>query len=159
MGTIIGGLVTTQFEMKNKDLKLSCMSGATDVNGLVVLSIKIQGTFNGTNPDTGANGIYVSGGVAFFNIWTPGDKIKKLEIVDIDNVLGAGAGYILMNYHDEQATEANAGIFIGPQGLCEIEAFGGYGFIPSGIYIRVTAQKGSGTGTLYCNIFGGRKTA
>jgi hypothetical protein len=120
-----------------------------------VCSIKIPGTFSAI--DSG-EGLYVAGGIAFFNTWNAGDRITKVEVVDVDNILGYGADTVLKTYHDDQAASGNTGWYIKPQGFIEIEPIGGYGFVPAELYLRITGQKVTGTGTLYINIWAGRKS-
>jgi len=141
--------VTTQYELNNKVLKLFKCVGAYDaVTNLCVLEIKVPETFNGVDP-LNSNGRYVAGGYAFADGYKFGDCLTKIEIVDIDNVLGQGANTVLKTYTDDDADAANSGWYfwaaLNGEGEIEIDPIGGYGFIPSGIYLRLTCQRASGS--------------
>jgi hypothetical protein len=141
--------VTTQFEKNDKDLKIASIVGNVDGSGNAEMSLLIPGT-----PGT-ADGRWVNGGIAFFDEQHHGDRITAVEVVDLDNILGYGAGTVLKTYHDEDVPEANQGWRIPDRrGLVEVETMGGYGFIPAGLYIRIKGKKGEGvtTGTLCIDI-------
>lgn len=143
--------VITQFEKEDKILKL--FSGEVDVvNGVATLLLKTPGV-------PGSGGRYIDWGVAWFNEQHNGDKVYKVEVVDIDNLLGYGAGVILRTYHDEAALEENCGWRIPKtEGVVEVDALGGYGFLPSGFYLRIIGKKGESqqTGTFYVNLKWGK---
>lgn len=124
-----------RFERDDIVLKLACTSGQADASGDLALSILVPGT-------PGSEYRYAAGGYAFSDNYGWSDKIKKVEIVDEDNLLGLGAGTVVKVYHDSDADEANQGWFFwkthGSEGECEIEPMGWYGQIPSGLYLRVT---------------------
>lgn len=147
-------LVTTQFELRDKTLKLANVSGAVQSDGTVVVYLLIPGTANPTGDITQA-GRWISSGTAFFDIATPGDLITSVRFVDHDNIIGQGVDFIVGSYTDDSAPSANQGWYIPPsKGQLTAEAIGGYGFAPAGFYIMITAKKGNGlvTGTLYVNI-------
>lgn len=142
--------VVTQFEKDDKVLKLFCATATVDQNSEAALLILVPGT-----PGTG-EGRYIAGGKAWFNTATDGDKIKTCEVVDVDNILGYGAGVVLKKWHDEEAPLANQGWYFPISNpILEVEPIGGYGFIYSGLYLRVTGKKANNltTGTLYINLF------
>ena len=78
--------------------------------------------------------------------------------MDVDNLLGYGSGAVLETYHDSQATTSHHGWWMPPNDVLKAEALGGYGFIPSGFYMRIKGKKGSGitTGSLYLNLRWGK---
>src|ERR1035437_544833 len=151
-------LVTTQFELRNKTLK--CVSASEVVSsedGTVTVLIKVPGTPNPTG-DTTLEGRWISSGIAFFDIATPGDKVTSIHFIDHDNILGAGVDFIAGSYVDDEAGD-NCGWFIPPtRGQVDAEAIGGYGFAPAGLYIEIKAQKGNGlkTGTFFMNLNWGK---
>jgi hypothetical protein len=155
--------VVTQFELDNKDLKLAKARGDVDTDtGLAVVQILVPGT-----PGT-TDGRYMAGGEAFMYPLDVGDAVVKLEIVDVDNILGYGADTVLKAYHDDELPEANQGWFFPIEqtdgthhaGLVEVETLAGYGFIPAGFYLRITAKKVSTgiAGTFFASVFWGKKS-
>lgn len=75
---------------------------------------------------------------------------------------------IIKSYTDEEADEANRGWYfwplaqgnnLPPVGEVEVNPIGGYGFIPSGFYIKLIYQRPEGktTGSMRVNIDWGRK--
>ena len=151
--------VTTQFEIRDKTIKLACLFGAVQEDGTVTAYLKVPGTPNPTGDNTLA-GRWISSGTAFFDIATPGDIVTAVKFVDHDNILGYGVDFQVGSYTDDDAEVANQGWFIPPKrGEIKAEAIGGYGFAPAGFYIMVTGKKGGGltTGTLYVNFEWGKK--
>lgn len=145
--------VTTQFEKRDKTLKLVHAEGDVDTEtGLITIDLKVPGT-----PGT-ADGRWISSGMAFFDVHTPGDKVLGVYFVDKDNMLGYGANFVVGSYTDDDADEINRGWAIPPIGWVKAEAIGGYGFAPSGFYVRVAAKKSgdSPTGKFYCNLEWGK---
>lgn len=141
--------VTTQFEKNDKDLKIASIIGNVDGNGDVEMTLQIPGT-----PGT-ADGRWINGGTAFFHTPHSGDRVTACEVVDLDDLLGAGAGYVVKTFHDQDVDANNQGWRIPTKrGLVEVETMGGYGFIPAGLYIRIKGKKGEGitTGTLCINM-------
>lgn len=136
--------VKTTFE--SRDLTLSCCRGVSDVDpttGAAVFQVISPGT-----PGDPNGGRWVSWGEAWF---TGADRhaddyIVGIEIVDVDDIYGMGAGTVLQHYHDMDVPEANRGWSMPTHyGNAEVEPIGYYGHIPAGLYLRITAQKG-GTG-------------
>jgi hypothetical protein len=146
--------VTTQFELRNKTIKIVNLSGTVGSDGTVTVQLIVPGTPNPTgNP--ALDGRWISGGVAFFDIATAGDIVTSVHFVDIDNISGAGAGTVIGSYTEDAAPTGNQGWYIPPiHGQVVADAIGGYGFAPAGYYIVITAKKGGGltTGTFYCNL-------
>lgn len=128
--------VRTQFERDDLILKLACAQGVVDENQECILTLIVPGT-PGVN-----SGRYVAGGYGFSDIYTFGDKFAKVEIVDIDDLLGYGPNTVLASYHDDDLPEANQGWLLwcedGNQGGVDIDPIGYYGNIPSGLYLRIT---------------------
>lgn len=149
----IQGIVTTQFELLNKTLKLASISGPVTDDGTVTLLLKIPGTPNPTGDNT-LDGRWISSGRAFFDVATAGDMIQFVRFVDHDNITGLGVDTVVNSYTDEDLDESNQGWYI-PHNKGEIvaETIGGYGFAPAGFYIVIKAKKGGGltTGTFYLN--------
>lgn len=154
-------VVTTQFELNNKDIKVANMRGNVDpTSGVAVAQIKSPGIM------ANGNGRYLAGGEAFFDYAHTLDIVTKIEIVDVDNVLGYGAETVIKSYHDDESDLSNQGWIIGVDtfnsignsGSIEVETLGGYGFIPAELYLRITAQKdpANKTGTFFVNVFWGK---
>ena len=140
--------VTTQFEKRDKTLKLATASASVGEDGIATIFIKIPGT-----PGT-SDGRWLSSGTAFFDTQHIGDKIMMVKFTDEDNILGEGTGTTVGSYTDEDLLPENEGWYIPPCGYLKAEPIGGYGFAPAGFYIKVVGKKGSGitTGTLYVNL-------
>jgi hypothetical protein len=150
--------VTTQFELRNKTIKLANVSGTVQSDGTVTAYLQVPGTVNPTG-DATLDGRWISSGTAFFDIATPGDVVNSVRFVDHDNILGQGVDFVVGSYTDDEAPSGSQGWFIPPaKGEIKAEAIGGYGFAPAGFYIMITAKKGGGltTGTLYVNLEWGK---
>jgi len=155
----IVGQVITQFEKRDKTIKLVSFSGPVTGDGTVTLYLKVPGTPNPTG-DINLDGRWISSGSAFFDVRTPGDMVKSVRFVDHDNILGAGIDYIVGSYTDDDAPLLNQGWYIPPEkGEIKADAIGGYGFAPAGFYLMIEAKKGGGitTGTFYTNIEWGKR--
>lgn len=150
--SIIIPVVTTQFELNDKDLKIASIQSDT-VDGEAVLLLKVPGIM------ANGDGRFVSGGYAWFDSQHKDDRILNIEVVDIDNVLGYGENVVVKTYHDDDVDDANKGWRIPIKfGHLEVETLGGYGFIPAELYLRVVGRKGdSSSGTLYINVEWGKK--
>lgn len=135
--------VTTQYEKEDKVLKLCSATGTVDENGDCTLLVKVPGDFN---PDAPSR--YIAGGYAVTNVYGWGDRCTNAEIVDVDNILGYGAGTVLESYHDEEVDEVNRGWrFYGSpcgEGEIEVEPVGGFGKLPGGLYLRCIFKIASG---------------
>lgn len=144
--------VVTQFEKRDKTLKICSGTGAVGIDGIATVLIKVPGTHGS------GDGRWISSGMAFFDVHHPDDKVNSVRFTDEDNILGYGAGFVVGSYTDDDADSANQGWHIPPPGWVEAEAIGGYGFAPSGFYIKVVGTKGGGatTGNLYMNIEWGK---
>lgn len=137
------------------DGKLACATAVAQGGGNCTITMKIPGTFSGLTPSV--NGRLLARGDLFFSNQTLGDKLTSLEIIDADNVTGIGANTIIKSIHDKDLSSENQGWFFPPGGVLRIEAIRAFRFIPSGLYLRVTASKsGLIAGTLYVNIQWGK---
>jgi len=144
--------VTTEFEQTDKILKLCCGSNTVDNDSIATILIKIPGT-----PGTG-DGRYLSSGTAFFDTHNSGDRILSVSITDEDNILQNGAGFEVGSYTEMDAPSNNQGSFLLPNGLITAITIGGYGFVPSGFYIKIVGKKTNNitTGTLFANLEWGK---
>ena len=145
--------VVTQFEKRDKIVKLASAQADVDVNSLATILIKIPGT-----PNSGA-GRWIDGGIAWFDDQHKDDRILSVEFTDEDNLLGNGAGTVVGTYTDTELDAAQQGWRIpNKKGMIEVIAMGGYGFAPAGFYIKITGKKGGSltTGTIYMNIMWGK---
>jgi len=140
--------VTTQKEKTDIILKMACGKATTDVNGFVQLDIKVPGT-----PGSG-DGRYIQGGSAWFANYHSDDHFK-VHIIDVDNLLGYGAGFQVGSYTEDGT---NAGFYAETDGKVHVNSMGFFGFAPSGMYLRMEGQCGDNTSdTIYMNIIWGKK--
>jgi hypothetical protein len=152
--------VRTQFEQVAYLLQMSHMSildVAPRTTGTATL--QIPGTFGGLNPP--ANGRYIDEGMAWFTPGCDGDIVTQIAIVDNDNILGQGAGFVCGTYCDTQVPTANQGWALHPVFPTEVSTLGWYGFIPSGLYLVIAVTRSATAtvnGNFYCNIKWGMRT-
>lgn len=142
-------LVTTQFEAKNKTLKLFCAEADVDESGIATILALVPGT-----PGSG-DGRWINAGEAFFDVPTAGDKITGVWFIDHDNLLGNGIDFIVGSYTDDAASSQNQGWYLPPvRGTVKAETIGFYGFVPSGFYLKIVGKKGNNltTGKFYVNL-------
>lgn len=143
--------VVTQFEKRDKTLKLCKGSAEVGEDGTATVLLKVPGV-PGSN-----DGRWISRGVAFFDEHSPGDAIVGVYFIDHDNILGYGIDFIVGSYTEDELDEANKGWWIQPNGFVIAESLGGYGFGPAGLYMQLIGKKGSGTtGTLRVNLEWGK---
>lgn len=153
--------VTTESEKNDKVLKLASMEGTFDENGECTINFLVPEEFNGIVPP--ANGRWAAGGYAFTDAYKFGDRITEVNVIDIDRVMAIANGGLtdeqmqavvptyplLKTYHDTHVVEAYQGWRMyasqGGQGEIEIDPIGGYGFIPSGLYIQLKFKKAEGS--------------
>ena len=118
-------------------LKVCSGSQATDGSGIATIEIKVPGTF----VNTSTPGRLIAGGRAWFENPAHGDCVCKLEIVDVDNILGAGAGYVVTRYIDDGVDSANQLVEICKQhGFAEVDSFEDPGAPPSELYLRIEGK-------------------
>jgi hypothetical protein len=105
-----------------------------DVNGVAEISIEIP-----------SGGRFIGGGSAFTDVFYPGDCCYAIKVVDVNNILGYGAEFMVSNYHDDEMPEGNQGWYFlpGPNntGILEVENLGYYGFIPGGLFLELYFKK------------------
>lgn len=128
-----------------------CVSGSAAIsNGLATVDIKIPGTF------ANKEGRYFIQGFAFFDTQGAGDKIKEISIIDKDNLLGFGANTIVANFTGKAAlAEENQGWYVPVSTGIIATQVANFGFIPSGLYLRVVGVKNLGilqSACLYVNL-------
>lgn len=144
--------VVTQFEKRDKTLKLAHLEGDVSDDGTCVVLLKIPGTIGSSD------GRWISAGVAFFDVHTPGDKVIGVYFTDEDNILGNGSGSVIGSYTDDDVDTNNKGWAVTPPGFLKCEAIGGYGFAPAGFYIKIVGKKSgvSPSGKFYVNLEWGK---
>lgn len=144
--------VQTQFERTDIVLKIA-KSKATFVAGAAEISIKVPGEIGS------GDGRYVAGGFAFVNLFSFGDKVTHIKVVDVDNILGYGAETVIQTYHDVDVGTEENGWYLWPShqgsGEIEIDPLGYYGFIPSGLYLEIYFESSLAT-DVYCDIWWGK---
>lgn len=186
----ISSIVTTQFELNNKDLKLAKGTATVDASSkTAIVSVQIPGTFGS------GDGRYVAGGYAISGDYKPDDYVT-VRVEDIDRLLalaiaqsqnpnatqplsdqaiqsmgvipglGAFPNYpIVKSYTDDDLSAVNQGWFfwplaqgnnLPPVGECEVEPIGGYGFLPSGFYLKIVYYRSVTIGNLQVNFYWGK---
>ena len=127
--------VVSRFERSDIVLKLARAAGQADANGDLSLSIVVPG-------DAGAITRYAAGGYAYTDSYTWEDALKKVEMIDVDNIFGYGANAVLKEYHDSEVAADNQGWFFekhhGNEGQVEIEPMGWYGELRGGLSLKLT---------------------
>jgi hypothetical protein len=145
--------VVTQMEKNDKTIKICSTTADVDSNGKAVVEFKVPGNY--------ANGDcrYVDGGRGWFSPSHAGDRVVSIKVVDKDDIFGYGVGAELRSYSESEMGEEFEGWFIpeSKQGL-ELETLGGYGVLPAGLYLVITAKKGDSqtTGKFYVNVKWGK---
>ena len=185
----IQGVVTTQYELNDKDLKLARVK-VDIVSNTGTLYLRVPGTFG----DGG--GRYVGGGEAIIDTYDP-DDYSMVYIEDKDRVIcgalglaidgtadatiqgmgilpgplaafGAMPSYpIVRSYTDDELDPTQQGWYfyaeaqgnaLPPYGIMDIEPIGGYGFLPSALYMKIVVNRPNvATGNTRINIFWGKK--
>lgn len=120
-------------------------------NGQGTLLLKVPGT-------VGVDKRYLKGGFGWFSNPVEGDNVK-VYVSDEDNIMGAGAGYVVASINDDQAPVNNQGWFIPKhKPIIKIEGFEDYMELVSGLYIKLVVAKGDNTtDTFYANIYAGSR--
>ena len=147
--------VVTQFELRDKTLKLARSEAACDEAGIATILIKVPGTPGSTD------GRWILGGSAWFNgDWHSDDCILGVWFTDEDNILGYGPGVSVGSYTDDDLSAEQQGWFIPKNpSVVTVSALGGYGFCPAGLYIKIVGRKGGSSFTgidLYVNMQWGK---
>lgn len=171
-------LVTTQYELNDKDLKLArgeCAIDPDTKSATVYIPVP-------------AGGRYMAGGDGFLDSFDWGDY-AIVDIEDKDRLLAHLAGIemslgrdatdeemqaaseftaypIVKSFTDYALNASNQqGWYFWPEpinqtsyGVIEVEPIGGYGFVPEGFYIKIKAIRANmTTGMFRCNVFWGKK--
>jgi hypothetical protein len=176
-------IVTTQYELNDKTLKLGRVK-VTIADNVGILYCKVPGTFGAD----GAGRYVAGGEAIIDTYDPDDYAMVYIEDFDrlIAAAYGAGAGLgrsmtdaemiaqgdypaypILRSYTDDELDAANQGWYfyaeaqgnnLPPYGIMDIEPIGGYGFIPSGLYMKIVVNRPNvATGTTRINIFWGKK--
>lgn len=137
--------VVDPLDKADKTLKLISGEGTFDENGECVIDIQVPG-----NPANGDKR-FIAGGYAFQDAWAKGDRLTKIEVVDVIGMIPEEARpafplYPVMGgYHDEEAAAENQGWRVYPapsgSGEVEIEPIGGFAEVMSGLTLRMTFKK------------------
>jgi len=140
----------TRFERDDIRLKMS-RAEATFVSGEAEVSFKLPGV-------VGVDKVFIGGGYAFTDVFAFGDAVEKIQIVDVDDILGFGSHTVIAEYHDETLDEANQGWFMYPApqagGEIEVDPMGFYGEALAGLYIELYFKASAATKVYVDFIFG-----
>lgn len=146
--------VATQFEREDIRLQMS-RAEAAFASGAAEVSIKLPGTV-GTEP------VFIGGGYAFTDVHTFGDCVEKVQIVDIDDILGFGAHTVVATYHDDRVAAGNQGWYLYPApqagGEIEVDPMGFYGEAVAGLYLELYFKCSAAT-KVYVDFIFGRLTS
>jgi hypothetical protein len=123
----------TRFERDDIRLKMS-RAEATFASGEAEVSFKLPG-------EVGVDPVFIGGGYAFTDVFTFGDCVEKVQIVDVDDILGYGEHTVIATYHDETESDSNKGWYMWPMpiagGEVEVEPLGYYGEAIAGLYLEL----------------------
>lgn len=153
--------VYTQHEKTDIILRMACGFKESDANGAVSINVLVPGT-PGSN-----GGRYIQGGSAWFDTFNSLDTFV-VNIVDIDNIMAGGANAIVGTYTDDfsdySANTNNDGMSgwkaTPSEKAVSVESMGFFGFVPSGLYLVISGQKGDSTQeNMHVNIKWGIKSA
>lgn len=115
-------------------LKIAKKSAATDGNGDATVQIKVPGTAG----DPNARLIYW--GTGWFDNPAVGDCICKIEVVDVDNILGAGAGFVAGSYTETDDATLSGWFISNHEPVIKMESVGGEGHLMAGLYLEITVN-------------------
>lgn len=142
--------VATQFEREDIRLQM-CRAEASFSGGEVEVSMKLPGS-------VGTEIVFIGGGYAFTDVHTFGDRVEKVQIVDVDNILGYGAHTVVATYHDDRVPAGNAGWYLYPApqagGEIEVDPMGFYGEAIAGLYLELYFKATAATKVYVDFIFG-----
>jgi hypothetical protein len=94
----------------------------------------------------------VRGGACWFTNHHADDFVE-VYVSDEDNLLGAGAGFIVNGYTEIALAGDNKGNYFEPDGKAHVEPISELGNLPTGLYLKIVATKGDlGADTLRVNI-------
>lgn len=109
---------------------------ASTSNGVATLDLKVPGVM------ANGEGRYIKNGAVWFVDYHADDYIK-VQVVDVDNVLGYGAGLVIDSFVDTDVPEENQGWYISPfDKIGRMETLREALFIPAQLYIRIIATTG-----------------
>jgi hypothetical protein len=143
----------TRFERDDIRNAAARCEAAIDENKECEIVIKIPGE----------SSRFIDGGFVFTDSYVPGDSVTSIKVVDVDNILGQGAEFVVAEYHDPDLPSENQGWYMWPMpqvgGEIEITALGFYGEIPSGFYLEIYFKMmPSSTATkVFCNLDWGKQ--
>lgn len=143
----------TRFEREDIRLQMS-RAEAAFADGEAEVSIKLPG-------EVGVDSVFIGGGYAFTDVHQFGDKVTKVQLVDVDNILGFGAHAVIATYHDGRVDAGNQGWYLWPApqagGEVEVDPMGFYGEAVAGLYLELYFECGAATKVFVDFVFG-RKT-
>jgi hypothetical protein len=133
----------TQLEKDDKELRCIWAKAIADENGLMEFLIPVPGV-------PGSEGRWIAYADIEFSDRRPGDIVSAIEVVDVDGLLGE-AGAVVGRYSENEMPESE---FFGGgvamtfmYGSTEVQPVGGYGYVPSGFYLRIRAKSVAGKNT------------
>ena len=143
---VLKSRVVTAEEENDKRLKLASAEAEFDAEtDIAEVSIRVP-----------AGGRWIAGGYAFTDSFKRGDRVTKVQLVDVDNILGAGEHFVVATFHDVDVDEPNQGwrMWPAPNGSseCEIDPIGGYGFLPEGLYLEIYIKRGAGSAATFAAV-------
>lgn len=145
--------ITLISEANKTSINTQAVSGSALVDSetnIATVNIKVPGVF-----DNG-NGRFFLHGEVFFDTQSATDKMTAISVVDIDNILGHGANFIVTSFYEKNTMSAsNQGWFI-PMSRGFIETkIGRYAFIPAELYLQILGYKAlelNQSATMFVNI-------
>jgi hypothetical protein len=177
--------VTTQFELNNKDLKLARGMATVDGTGKAIVTLKVPGAFGSGDGRYVAGGygmtedyekddyvlVYVEDTdrlLAMYAAQQADPNATEPLTDDQMRALGEFPNYpVVKSYTDDECDLANQGWYfwpasrgssLAPIGEVEIEPIGGYGFIPSGFYLKIEYFRNNlTTGAIRVNYWWGKR--
>lgn len=132
-----------------------CLSFQTALlTGIGSATLKIPGTFS-----IGAPGRYLCDASIFFGNPSVGDKINKVQVIDVDGIMPSPLRaqfpqYPILGSWEDSAVDQNfQGFFLEPSGPTKIIPSDRDNALPAGMYLSIEMQKASvGVYTAYINV-------
>lgn len=131
--------VITVFEKNDKTIKLASATADTNIDtGEAVILLQVPG-----NPLATNEGRWLDGGIGWFDNPHKDDRFY-VHILDHDGILGMGPDLVVGSYTDDEMPPENQGWRVPRlnRPVIEVETLAGYGYAPSGLYLRIVGQKG-----------------
>lgn len=127
---------------------------ADTVSGIADAIVKVPGTVGDSEART------IEGGEGWFQSPTAGDYLT-IKLMDDDDILGNGAGFVLDTFHDTDVDIANQGWYF-PSGhplVLHPVVSDNPTALPAGMYLHIYGHKNNlaDSDTLYVNIHWGRR--